>query len=117
MNKTKKSQIVLWMIVLVLCGWVVYRIGFYTPRASFVSAAQERADTSKSEDPSSEVPVTDSNESQEDLDDAIERDVKERKRRLFSSSSPQTLSSGNCPSCGAEAIQGKKYCPDCGQRL
>ena len=49
-----------------------------------------------------------------DLDEAIERDVAERKARLFPGSPRETL---RCPSCGAEAAVGKKFCADCGRKL
>jgi hypothetical protein len=53
----------------------------------------------------------------ENLDQAIEKDIAERKARLYASSSKGTQDSFRCPSCFAEIIAGKKYCPDCGRRL
>lgn len=47
-----------------------------------------------------------------DTDDAIDREVAERKARLFGAQA-----NPHCPSCGAEAIPGKKYCADCGHHL
>lgn len=51
------------------------------------------------------------------LDEAIEKDVNTRRAKLFSTSSAQAEKATDCPSCGAPVIPGKKFCPDCGQRL
>ncbi len=54
---------------------------------------------------------------EKDIDEAIDRDVAARKARLFASSPAEAQVSGNCPSCGAAVIPGKKFCADCGRRL
>ena len=51
------------------------------------------------------------------LDEAIEKDVNTRRAKLFSSSPVPAENAADCPSCGAAVIPGKKFCPDCGQRL
>jgi len=53
----------------------------------------------------------------ENLDDGIEEDIASRKAMLYASGPKAAPESSRCPSCGAEAIPGKKYCADCGHRL
>jgi hypothetical protein len=51
----------------------------------------------------------------EDLNSEIEKEIAARKAALFAAQPDRkTL---RCPSCGAETVAGKKYCPDCGKRL
>jgi rRNA maturation endonuclease Nob1 len=51
----------------------------------------------------------------ENLDKVIEKDIASRKAKL--SGSALKRDRGQCPSCGAELISRKKFCPDCGHRL
>jgi hypothetical protein len=53
----------------------------------------------------------------ENLDEAIEKDIASHKAKLNASGSKRAQDSPRCPSCGAEVLAGKKYCPDCGHRL
>ena len=65
---------------------------------------------------------------EKNIDDAIEKDVAERKSRLLPARSsapnaavlpqaPVPAKEPRCPSCGAEIIAGKRFCADCGHRL
>ncbi len=55
---------------------------------------------------------------EKDLDDQIERDISNRKNRLFSASnSPEPGDGASCPSCGSPKVSGKKFCADCGQKF
>ncbi len=55
---------------------------------------------------------------EKNLDENIERDIAARKVRLSRQSpSPTKQAPQRCPSCGAEAIPGKKFCADCGHRF
>jgi rRNA maturation endonuclease Nob1 len=51
----------------------------------------------------------------ENLDKVIEKDIAARKAK--SSGAGAKRDRGRCPSCGAEIIPRKKFCPDCGHRL
>jgi hypothetical protein len=53
----------------------------------------------------------------ESVDDRIEAAVAGRKTRMFSSSTTRPEAAQNCPTCGSEIAAGKKFCPDCGQKL
>ena len=53
----------------------------------------------------------------EDIEDTIEKDIAVRRARLFPSSRAGSQDMSRCPSCGAVASAGKKFCADCGQRL
>jgi hypothetical protein len=50
---------------------------------------------------------------EKDLDESIEKDISLRKARLSGKPGAVVM----CPSCGAEALPGKKFCADCGHRL
>jgi rRNA maturation endonuclease Nob1 len=50
------------------------------------------------------------------LDEMIEKDIASRKSKLVSSEEKKA-SISRCPSCGAEALTGKKFCADCGRPL
>ena len=52
-----------------------------------------------------------------DFDEAIEREIAIRKKRLFSLDSVQMPDTLRCPACGAEIVAGKKFCADCGRQL
>jgi hypothetical protein len=51
---------------------------------------------------------------EKDLDEAIEKEIAARNRRLHG---PAANQAAVCPACGAEQIPGKKYCADCGRPL
>jgi len=51
------------------------------------------------------------------IDDSIEKDVAARKAKLYRSRPKTNKESRRCPACGAEAISGKRYCADCGHQL
>jgi hypothetical protein len=53
----------------------------------------------------------------ENLDESIEQAVAGRRARLFAPSETAAAAAAKCPSCGSEVMPGKKFCPDCGQRL
>jgi hypothetical protein len=53
----------------------------------------------------------------ESLDAAMEKDIALRKSKLYGSGVKEARNSSSCPSCGAEIIQGKKFCADCGHRF
>jgi hypothetical protein len=53
----------------------------------------------------------------ENLEAAMEKDIAMRKAKLFGVGSQCAEMALLCPSCGAEAIPGKKYCADCGHHL
>lgn len=52
----------------------------------------------------------------DNLDEVIEKDIAARKAKVYASVTKPAEDS-RCPSCGAEIISGKKFCPDCGHRL
>ncbi len=54
---------------------------------------------------------------EKDIDENIERDIASRKSRLSRPESSPAQKRQKCPSCGAEATPGKKFCADCGHRL
>ncbi len=55
---------------------------------------------------------------EKNLDENIERDIAARKARLSRPGPPTPAQAPQrCPSCGAEAISGKKFCADCGHRF
>ncbi len=58
---------------------------------------------------------------EKDLDERIEKDIESSKARLFSKAPAKvpakTKVSGQCPSCGAAVVPGKKFCADCGHQL
>jgi hypothetical protein len=51
------------------------------------------------------------------LDAEIEKEIALRKSDLFGSGSKHGNGPARCPSCGAKALSGKKFCADCGARL
>jgi hypothetical protein len=53
----------------------------------------------------------------EGADDALEKEIASRKAGLFASASGSAQELLCCPSCGAAAAAGKKYCADCGFQL
>jgi hypothetical protein len=55
---------------------------------------------------------------EKDIDDQIERDIANRKKRLYSSASASEPAAGEaCPSCGTPRVPGKKFCADCGKKF
>jgi hypothetical protein len=55
---------------------------------------------------------------EDNFDDTIEKEIAIRKEKLRPSGAPsRSREPGQCPSCGAELIAGKKFCADCGQRI
>jgi ribosomal protein L32 len=51
------------------------------------------------------------------LDEAIEKDVAARRARRGGGARAAAHEAARCPSCGAEAAPGKRFCADCGHRL
>jgi lysine/ornithine N-monooxygenase len=51
----------------------------------------------------------------ENMDQVIEKDIAVRRAKLSGAAAKRAR--GRCPSCGAELISRKKFCPDCGHRL
>jgi hypothetical protein len=55
---------------------------------------------------------------EKDLDELIERDISNRKSRLFpSAKSTEPADGTSCPSCGSPKVSGKRFCADCGQKF
>lgn len=57
---------------------------------------------------------------QDNIDEAIEKAVAARRKRLNHAGGGISESPGaafSCPSCGAETLPGKPFCADCGQPL
>jgi hypothetical protein len=52
------------------------------------------------------------------IDEIIEKDIASRKEKLRAPGKRASqLQAGQCPTCGADLVAGKKFCADCGQRL
>jgi hypothetical protein len=52
------------------------------------------------------------------LDENIEREIASRKEKLRAPGKRDSQrQAGQCPSCGADPVPGKKFCADCGHRL
>jgi hypothetical protein len=52
------------------------------------------------------------------IDEIIEKDIASRKEKLRAPGKRGNQhQAGQCPSCGADLLAGKKFCADCGHRL
>lgn len=100
---------------------VIYRnlqdLGFEYSMGRLSETDYQRLETEYKNEAAAILQKLDQLDAAGNLDEAIEKDIDSRKAVLFSSDPKPPLISRLCPSCGAEVIQGKKFCADCGYRI